>query len=129
MVMNRSLDQVSMPPLMHARNKLVAILEKRAASAEASNIAPSARSNCRLDPDRFPLGRQVQIASDMARRGAARMAGLVAPSMADKEATFPDLIVRLQQTIVYLETLPSEQIDGSESRSISLPMGEETMVL
>ena len=75
----------------------------------------------------LPLVRQIQIASDIARRGAARLAGLEAPQMEDTETTFPDLIARLQKTIAYLETLTPEQIDGSEEKSISLPVGKETI--
>ena len=123
-----SMYQASVPLLMHSLSNLVAILEKGAAHAEAQKIEPAVLINSRLYPDMFPLGRQVQIASDIARRGAARLAGLVAPSVEDKEVTFPELIARLQQTITYLETLPAEQIDGSEARSISLPIGEDTMV-
>ncbi len=123
-----SMYQASVPSLIRALNNLVAILEKGAAHAEAQKIEPAVLINSRLYPDMFPLGRQVQIASDMARRGAARLAGLVAPSMADQETTFPELMARLQQAITYLETLPADQIDGSEARSIAIPVGEETMV-
>lgn len=123
-----SMYQASVPSLIRSLNNLVAILEKGAAHAEAQKIAPAVLLNSRLYPDMFPLGRQVQIASDLARRGAARLAGLVAPSMEDKETTFPELIARLQQAITYLETLLADQINGSEARSIALPVGEETLV-
>ncbi|KGF71711.1 hypothetical protein DO97_16210 [Neosynechococcus sphagnicola sy1] len=126
--MNITMYQASVPPLMHTLTNLIAILEKGAAHAEEKKIAPSVLLDSRLYPDMFPLVRQVQIASDIARRGAARLAGLVAPDMPDIETTFSELITRLQQTIAYLKTLTAEQIDGSETRSISLPVGEETMV-
>jgi hypothetical protein len=75
----------------------------------------------------FPLVRQVQIASDIARKGAARLAGLEAPTIEDDETTFPELIARLGQTTAYLETLTPDQIDGSEEKSITLPVGKDTM--
>ena len=90
-------------------------------------IDPSVLINSRLYPDMFPLSRQVQVASDVARRGAARLAGQEAPGMEDNETTFPELITRLQKTTSYLETLTPELIDGSEEKSISLPVGKDTM--
>jgi hypothetical protein len=75
----------------------------------------------------FPLGRQVQIASDIARKGAARLAGLEAPKLEDDETTFAEFIDRLHKATAYLETLTPEQIDGSEEKSIILPVGKETM--
>ena len=126
--MTISMYQASVPSLIRSLRNLAAILAKAAAHAEAQKIEPSVLLHSRLYPDMFPLLRQVQIASDIARRGAARLAGLVAPPMEDKETTVSELIDRLEKTIVYLETLTPEQIDGSEARSISLPMGKETMV-
>jgi len=75
----------------------------------------------------FHLGRQIQIVSDVARRGVARLAGVEAPELEDNETTFPELIDRLQKTITYLETFTPEQIDGSEEKPITLPIRNETM--
>jgi hypothetical protein len=125
--MTISMYQASVPSLIRSLNNLAAILEKGAAHAEAKNIDPSVLISSRLYPDMFPLGRQVQIASDVARRGAARLAESEAPSIEDNETTFPELIARLQKTTSYLETLTPDLIDGSEEKSISLPVGKETM--
>ena len=126
--MTVSMYQISVPSLIRSLNNLAAILEKSAAHAEARKIDPTVLINSRLYPDMFPLGRQVQIASDIARRGAARLAGLEAPKLEDNEINFPELIARLQKTTAYLETLTPEQIDGSEEKSITLPFGKDTMV-
>jgi hypothetical protein len=125
--MTISMYQASVPALIRSLNNLAAILEKGAAHAEAKKIDPAVLINSRLYPDMFPLGRQVQIASDIARRGAARLAGLEAPKLEDDETTFTQLIDRLYQVIAYLESLTAEQIDGSEEKSITLPMGKDTM--
>ena len=119
--------QASIPSLIRSLNNLAAILEKGLAHAEAKKIDPAVLVNSRLYPDMFPLGRQVQIASDIARKGAARLAGLEAPNLEDNETTFPELIARLGKTTAYLETLTPEQIDGSEEKSITLPVGKDTM--
>ena len=125
--MTISMYQALVPPIIRALNNLMAILEKGAAHAEARKIEPSILITSRLYPDMLPLVRQVQIASDIARRGAARLAELEAPQMEDTETTFPELIARLQKTVAYLETLTPEQIDGTEEKSISLAIGKETM--
>lgn len=125
--MTISMYQASVPALIRSLNNLAAILEKGAAHAEAKKIDPAVLINSRLYPDMFPLGRQVQIASDIARRGAARLAGLEAPKLEDDETTFAQLIDRLHKVIAYLETLTAEQIDGSEEKLITLPVGKDTM--
>jgi hypothetical protein len=125
--MTISMYQASVPSLIRSLNNLAAILEKGAAHAEAKKIDPVVLINSRLYPDMFPLGRQVQIASDIARRGAARLAGLEAPKLEDNETTFAELIDRLHKTTAHLATLTPEQIDGSEETSITLPVGRDTM--
>jgi uncharacterized protein len=125
--MKISMYQASMPGLVRSLSNLVVILEKADAHATAKKIDPTVLINSRLSPDMFPLGRQVQVASDIARRGAARLAGLEAPAMDDTETTFPELITRLQKTIDYLKQITPAQIDGSEEKEITLPIGKETM--
>ncbi|MEO1763974.1 MAG: DUF1993 domain-containing protein [Cyanobacteria bacterium J06629_18] len=125
--MTISMYQASVPVLIRSLNNLAAILEKGAAHAEAKNIDPSVLLGSRLYPDMFPLTKQVQIASDIARRGAARLADSEAPSIEDNETTFSELIARLQKTTSYLETLTPDVIDGSEEKSITLPVGKDTM--
>ncbi len=125
--MTISMYQATVPSLIRSLNNLAAILEKAAAHAESKKIDPAVLINTRLYPDMFHLGRQVQIATDIARRGAARLASLEAPAMEDSETTFPELVDRVHKTTAYLESLTAEQIDGSEEKSIALPMGNQTM--
>ncbi|HAC64134.1 MAG TPA: DUF1993 domain-containing protein [Cyanothece sp. UBA12306] len=125
--MTLSMYQAAIPPLIRSLSNLITILEKGAAYAETKKIEPAVLIGTRLYPDMFPLSKQIQIASDIARRGIARLGDVEAPKMEDNETTFPELINRLQETINYLKTFTPEQIDGTESRSISLPIGEETL--
>jgi uncharacterized protein len=125
--MTISMYQASLPALIRSLSNLVGMLEKADAHATAKKIDPTVLINSRLSPDMFHLGRQVQVASDIARRGAARLAGIEAPAMNDTETTFPELITRLQSTIDYLKQITPVQIDGSEEKEITLPIGKETM--
>jgi hypothetical protein len=117
--MKLSMYQASVPAITRSLNNLVTILEKGAAHAEAKKIDPAVLINSRLFPDMFPLAKQVQIASDIAKGGAARLAGAEAPSFEDNETSFPELVERLRKTIAYLETLKPEQIDGSEDKTVT----------
>ena len=125
--MNISMYQASIPPLTHSLSNLVHILEKGLAHAEEHKIEQSALIDFRLYPDMFPLKKQVQIASDISRRGIARLAGVEAPAMEDNETTFAELIDRTKNSIAYLQTFKPEQIDGTESNTIKLPIGKETL--
>jgi len=127
--MTISMYQASVPVFIRTLNNLVGILEKGATYAETKKIEPSVLVNSRLFPDMFPLSRQVQTASDIAKRGAARLAGIEAPSFEDNETTFPELIDRIHKTIYYLDTFKPEQIDGSEERTITLPLRNNTLSL
>jgi len=122
-----SMYQAAVPPLTRSLSNLVTILEKGAAHAEAKKIDPTVLIMSRLFPDMFPLGKQVQIASDVARKGVARLAGLEAPPIEDKETTFPELIARLHNSITYLKSFEAQQIDGSEQKLIVLPMRDRTL--
>jgi hypothetical protein len=126
-LMTISMYQVAVPSLMRSLNNLIAILEKGAAHAEAKKIDPSVLIASRLYPDMLPLSRQVHIASDIARRGVARLAGAEAPALEDKETTFAELCDRLRNVLAFIESFTPEQIDGSEEKVISLPIGKETM--
>ena len=111
--------QASVPVFVRALNNLAAILEKAAAQAETRKIDPAVMIGYRLYPDMLPLSRQVQIATDGAKGGVARLAGAEPPKYEDNEVSFADLIARLRKTIAYLESIKPEQIDGSEDKTVS----------
>ncbi|MGF1534932.1 MAG: DUF1993 family protein [Elainellaceae cyanobacterium] len=128
--MTISMHQASVPLITRALTSLIETLKKGEAYAQAKGIDPAVLVNSRLYPDMFPLARQVQIASDVANRGMARLADLEVPSMEDTETTFPELVNRLQKTIDYLEGLSADQIDGTEEKDITVPIGgDKTMTL
>ena len=117
--MKMSMYQASVPTFSRVLENLAAILEKAEQHAAAKKIDPAVLINSRLAPDMFPLGRQVQIASDAAKGGAARLAQATPPAFEDTETTFAQLVERCRKTVAYLQTLKPEQIDGSEDRTVS----------
>ena len=124
--MTISMYQASVPVFIRMLNNLAAILEKAAAHCEARKIDPAALIHFRLYPDMFDFARQIQVGSDHAKNGAARLAGVEAPVFENTEQTFPELIQRVRKTITYLETFTPEQIDGSEERAVTIKRGDTT---
>jgi hypothetical protein len=91
--------------------------------AAAKKIDPAALLRSRLAPDMFDLTRQVQVSTDQARRGSARLAGAEAPSCEDNETTIAELKARLAKTVAYLKTLDGKTIDAAAERQIAFPLG------
>jgi len=123
--MSITMYKASVPVCIHMLNNLIGILEKGAAYCEEKGIGESVLVHARLYPDMFPLTSQVQIASDIARRGGARLAGLEPEVYADTEITFHELIDRARSAITFLEGLNPEQIDGTEDKSITFKLRGE----
>jgi len=116
--MTLTIYDAAIPVLKRGLTNLSAILAKAEASAEARKIDPAVFLASRLAPDMFPLSRQVQLVSDGAKGGAARLAGVEAPSFPDTETTFAELQERIAKTIAYLDSFRTEQFAGAESRDI-----------
>ena len=121
--MSFSMSQASVPVFEIELNALSAILDKAEAFAAAKKIDPTVLLHTRLAPDMFDLTRQVQVATDQAKRGAARLAGVEAPSYEDNETTIEQLKARVAKTITYLKTLDRKQIDAAADREITFPLG------
>jgi len=115
--------QASVPVFLHTLTALAAVLDKAAAHAAQRKIEPSVLLNTRLFPDMFPLVRQVQLTADFAKGASARLAGIEVPKFADTETTFEEVKARIAKTVDFLKTLKPAQIDGSETREITIPIG------
>ena len=125
--MSLTLYQASIPHFVRILGDLSAILDKAATHAVAKKIDPAIFVNARLAPDMFPLSRQVQIATDMVKGCAARLAGIEVPSYEDNETTFADLQARIAKTVAFLQSVSASQIDGSEDRKITLKFGSKEL--
>jgi hypothetical protein len=117
----------SVPPMIRSLTNLRSILEKAADYAEAKKIDPAVLINARLYPDMYPLSRQVQIATDVAKGAVSRLAGLEPPKYEDNEATFDELLVRIDKTLALLKSFKPEQLEESENKAIVLPLHDRTI--
>ena len=118
--MSLGMYEASIPVLIRTLENLNQILEKGVQFAETKNIDPAVLINARLAPDMYPLSRQVQIATDVAKGGAARLAGLEVPSYSDDEQTFAQLQARVSKTIAFIQSVTAEQLQDSETKAISV---------
>jgi hypothetical protein len=119
--------QASIPAFVQMLNSLSAIMDKAEAHARSRDIDPEVLLNYRLAPDMLPFVRQIQIAADLAKGAAARLAGVEVPKHDDIEKTFADLKARLAKTVTFVQSFKPSDIDGSEDREINLTLGEHTM--
>jgi uncharacterized protein len=118
--MSLSLYDFSIPMLTRGLTNLSAILDKAAVHAAAKKFDSLALVQARLYPDMHPLSRQVQIACDMAKGAAARLAGIEVPKHEDTEVTLAELKQRVEKTLNFLRTVSADQLKDAESRAIEL---------
>ena len=125
--MSLSMYQASIPVFILMLENLSKILDKANVHAETKKIDSTIFVNGRLAPDMFPLSRQVQIATDIVKGCAARLAGIEVPRYEDNEISFSDLQNRIIKTRVFIEGFSASQIDGSEARAITLKFGSKEL--
>ncbi|MBL8699617.1 MAG: DUF1993 domain-containing protein [Alphaproteobacteria bacterium] len=121
--MSLSMHQASAPVFVQMLTSLRAILDKAEAHCTAKKIDPAVILGARLFPDMFPLTRQVQLTSDFAKGPMARLAGQEPPKWDDKEASFGELRARIDKTIEFVKSFRPDQIDGAETRDVTIPIG------
>jgi hypothetical protein len=122
-----TLYDASIPIYLRMLGNLDALLDKAVAHAQAKGVALSTLTEARLIPDMAPFTAQVQMASDAAKGGAARLAQLTPPSFPDVETTIPELKERIAKTIAFVSSVKREQVDGGEDRVIELKFPNGSM--
>jgi uncharacterized protein len=127
--MAMSLYQASISPCLQMLDALSAVLGKAASYAAERGIEPSVLLQSRLYPDMLPLIRQVQIATDSAKAGGARLAGVDTPSFPDTEASFDELQARLARCVSFLRSLDRNAIDAAAERRIEFSVAKKAMVM
>lgn len=123
--MSISMSSASLPIFKTMLTNLSHFLAKAQAHADEKKFDALVLASYRLAPDMLPFTRQVLIACDAAKLCVARLSGLDAPKFDDTEATLPELMVRIQKTLDWLDTVPASAVDGSEAKSITFPVGKE----
>jgi hypothetical protein len=123
--MSISMSSASLPVFVRMLSNLDHMLVKAQEFVEVKKCDPAALTQFRLAPDMLPFSRQILIACDAAKNAVARLTGVAAPKFDDVETTLPELRARIQKTLDYLNAVPSDAIDGTETKEITFPVGKE----
>ena len=118
-----SMSKTALPTFEIGLTALSGVLDKAAAFTAAKKVDAAVLLGYRLAPDMFALARQVQVACDQAKNGAARLAGTEPPKFEDNETSLDQLKERIAKTVAYLKTLDAKAIDASADREITFPLG------
>jgi uncharacterized protein len=125
-----SFYDASVPAFQQILGSLQGILTKAEAHCTAKKIAPEVLLGARLYPDMLPLSKQIQLASDFAMKGCARLTHSDVPSTPDTEKTFDELKQRLAKAIDYVKTFKPAQFEGADAKDVSFPAGpDKTMTV
>lgn len=110
---------------------LTNILEKAKAHAEATGVSEHAFLDHRLFPDMNDMKWQVQMITEFAVRGAARMTSIAGddlPNLPMEGDTFDALIARIADCASTVAKADDATIDGNATLQISMPIGpDQTM--
>jgi len=127
--MAMSLYQASLAPCLQMLDALSAVLGKASSHAAERGIEPSVLLQSRLYPDMLPLVRQVQIATDGAKAGGARLAGVDNPSFPDTETSFDELQARVAKCIGFIRSLDRDAVDAAGERRIEFTVARHDMAM
>ena len=111
-----NLYDAGVTPMAEMLGNMVVWIDK----AAAAGVVEAAIMDARLAPDMHPFPRQIQIASDMSKNGAARLAGVEAPAMPDEEKTLAELKARCEKTIAFLTGVDRATVETAGERRIDL---------
>jgi hypothetical protein len=118
------------PAYLQMLNSLSGLLTKAEAHCEARKIDPEVLLGARLYPDMLPFTKQIQLVTDHASRGCARLTHSEVPSTPDTEKTFDELKQRLAKTIDYVKSFKPGQFEGADAKDVTFPVGAgRTMTL
>ena len=120
--MTISMHSASVPVFQRQLGAVLSWLDKAEAHAAARKFDTVNYLQLRLAPDMLPLVSQIRIASDAAKGCVARLAGQEPPKFEDNEASVAELRERVQKTLAYVASVPAAAFEGSDGRSITIPM-------
>jgi uncharacterized protein len=124
-----SFYDATVPAFLQILGSLQGILGKAEAYCQSKNIAPEVLLNARLYPDMLPLSKQIQLASDFAAKGCARLTHSEVPSVPDTEKTFEELRQRLAKTVAYVTAFKPAQFEGADTKDVTFPVGGGNLTL
>src|ERR1700685_3148250 len=101
--MKLTMHHATVAPCVRALTSLTDILHKAEAHAASRKIDPAVLLGTRLYPDMLALSMQIVIAGDIARGGAARLAGAEVTVLETGKTPFAELIDGVNRSIEFLD--------------------------
>ncbi len=126
--MSISISRIYKDTTQQALGALAAILEKARDHAAKNGPAESDMLEQRLIEDMHPMIWQVQMISEFAVRGGARLTGKQTEDMIDMpfaEDSFDDLIARVQKCLAMVGDYDDAVLDGAAETEITMPIGPD----
>lgn len=113
--------QLAIIPVLHELKNALAFVTKGYEYTKAQNIDPNDFLTARLHPDMADFIFQINRFTEAAKGIPSR----VNPSIEDimfsnEEKTFPELIARIEKTIMYLEGIDASSLEGREDAEVIL---------
>lgn len=106
-----------------AKNSLAVLthlLEKIEAHSVEKGIDTSTLLQAAIYEDMYSFTKQVQVATDDARRNLCLLAGKEHIRMEDNETTVAELKVRIAKTLEVIDSIATKDFEGADERHISL---------
>ena len=125
--MSISIYEQSIGRMTHMLKNLDRIVSKAEAYAEEKEIDPAVLLRARLFPTMRDFIFQIQVATDMAKSCAARLAGKEVPKWDDDEETFADVHARIRKALDYIGEFDPGQFEGSETVEFELKLRSHTV--
>lgn len=126
--MSSTLSHISRPTVLGGLTSLKNFLETCQKHTEEHSIKPEAFLDARLFPDMLHFTRQVQMSTDLARRGLDRLLGRELSSVEDTETTFEELIKRVETTYLAWEKCDQAALDSAGDKISQVPMGKKESI-
>ncbi|MDE1995341.1 MAG: DUF1993 domain-containing protein, partial [Rhizobiaceae bacterium] len=124
-----SMYRFSVPVFQRGLANLTTYLDKIEAYAAETGKDANELVAARLIDDMLPLSGQFQRATDSAKLGLGRIAGIETPRFEDNETTVADLRERVKKTEAFLATITPEMLEGSETREVTIAPGGNKIVM
>lgn len=115
--------ELVVPQFTKMLGNLLAMLDEAEKYAAEKKFDTGILLQSRLAPDQFSLMRQMQVACDTAKLGAARLTDTEkdAPAHADTEQSLGEIKARIESVIAYLRGFSAKDFAAAAERRISQP--------
>ncbi|OJF92977.1 DUF1993 domain-containing protein [Pararhizobium antarcticum] len=127
--MSVTMYNLTVPVFSRGLTVLSTLLTKAEAHAAETGVSVESLVSARLVEDMLPLSGQIQRVSDTAKNTVGRLMTIAAPSFPDTEATFAELKARVEKTLAFLQTITAQDLEGSDTRDISVKFGKLELTL